>query len=288
MTLQQLEYFKVLAEIKHYTNASKILHISQPSLSYAISALEDELGIKLFEKTGRKIELSSAGQVFYDNVVDVLRLVEKTVAETKRAAGLGEISIRLGYIYSAGAYYVPELIRGYLEQKNRDYPFFDLVQDSNDALVAGLEKGDLDLAFLGKPTNGIGKAPAFEQQLYLVVPETHPLATKSTVTLSDLEGESLVLTKKESGLRKDLDRVFFEAGFKPNVSIEVTECNAILAYVSLGHGLGIVPDVPAVDMEGIVKRHIDNPGFIRTIYLCWSGSKMNKSVKAFKDYVIKE
>ena len=129
MNLYHLRYFSTLAHIEHYTKAADILAITQPSLSYAISTLEEELGVKLFEKNGRNVTLTKYGKVFLNDVEEVLNRLDSSVNSLK-LAGKGEGCIDVVFLRTLGIDFLPKIMRGFLEEnptKKIDFnPFRDV------------------------------------------------------------------------------------------------------------------------------------------------------------------
>ena len=117
MNLNQLQYFKILAQEEHYTRAAQMLSITQPSLSHAIAQLEEELGTRLFEKKGRNIVLTRYGKLFLSYVEESLKVLEEGVQRTRELNGSKEGIIHLAYIYTMGSNFTPKMVRelsGYL------------------------------------------------------------------------------------------------------------------------------------------------------------------------------
>ena len=110
MNLYHLRYFSTLAHIEHYTKAADILAITQPSLSYAISTLEEELGVKLFEKNGRNVTLTKYGKVFLKDVEEVLNRLDSSVNSLK-LAGKGEGCIDVAFLRTLGIDFLPKIMR---------------------------------------------------------------------------------------------------------------------------------------------------------------------------------
>lgn len=288
MTLQQLEYFKVLAEVKHYTNASKILHISQPSLSYSMTVLEEELGVALFTKTGKKIDLSFAGKVLYDYVLKVFELLEEGIQETKEAGCSFNETINIGYIYSMGFSFLPVIINDYYEKFGIERANFNFVQNIHEMLVNDLESNKVDLAIIGAPKQNMGKIQIFEQELFALVNREHPLAVLDEIDIREIVDEKLILTGSQSGLRQFLDVAFENLEIKPKVLFDTEECNAIISHVSLNKVVGILPNIPAIENKNVKKLKIINPNFTRKIYLVWlKNKKLSKKVKEFIKFVDK-
>ena len=114
MNLSQLKYFVTLARLEHYTKAAEELEISQPSLSYAMTMLEQELGTKLFQKKGRNIVLTKYGKFFLDYVEQSLQTLELGVRKTKSMTGQTKGRIDLAYIYTLGSEFVPRIVGDFL------------------------------------------------------------------------------------------------------------------------------------------------------------------------------
>ena len=114
MNLFHLRYFETLARTEHYSKAAEILSITQPSLSYAISTLESELGIQLFEKRGRNIVLTKYGKAFYSNVKEILANLDNAVRDIKLVAN-GEGEINIGFLRTLGTDYVPTTVKNFLD-----------------------------------------------------------------------------------------------------------------------------------------------------------------------------
>ena len=190
MTLIQLEYFRTLAHVLHYTRAAEELHIAQPSLSYSIRALETELGVSLFEKRGRSVRLTSYGERFLLYAEKALQYVEdgiRTVAEMKRS--VPQI-VRLGYFHSVSATLVPDLVNRIRTEEEgigrtrfhfSEAPSYDILQD--------LKAGQLDLAFCLHLDDAAESVPVLRQPLYLFVRQDHPLASKRSVCFGDFAEE---------------------------------------------------------------------------------------------------
>lgn len=184
MNLHHLRYFVTLAHMEHYTKAAEKLLITQPSLSHAISSLEQELGIPLFEKEGRNIGLSKAGKVFLDYVEESLDMIDAGVATTKKAAN-GEGQIDLAFLQTLGTSLIPKLVQEFLQtepEKQIDFIFHTGVSID---IIQGLKEKKFDIGICSKLENerNIHFTPIAKQELVLIVPKSHPLAEKDWIDL---------------------------------------------------------------------------------------------------------
>ena len=289
MTLLQLQYFKTLARVLHYTQAAAELHIAQPSLSYSIKELEKELGVKLFEKDSRHIRLTVYGEQFLPYAERALDMLDEGVGVLKQMAGSAQQIVRLGYFHSISASLIPAVMMGiYGQEKNQsirfqftEAPSFDLFQQ--------LKKGELDLAFCLHQDPDIESVTIMRQPLYLAVPEHHPLAKRESVCFEDFAREPIVMLDKPSSLRQKMDEIYFQYNLTPNVVFEVRECNAALQYVALRFGISVLPQVPAMGNEKVVTIPIsdEKSSFVRTVYFSWMKNRpLSPASKRVRDYIV--
>lgn len=288
MTLLQLQYFKTLAKVLHYTQAAKELHIAQPSLSYSISELEKELGVKLFNKENRKIQLTVYGEQFLAYTEKALALLDEGVNVLQQMAGSASQVVRLGYFHSISTSLIPAIMAGiYTQEENRrvrfqffEAPSFDVYNE--------LQKGSLDLAFCMHRDDNLESVPIMRQPLYLVVPNNHPLAGRESVTFEEFAREPAVMLDKPSNLRIIMDQIYARRGIIPNVVFEVRECNAALQYVALRFGVSVIPEVPAMSNQKVSVIPIVDPDqeFIRTVYLSWSKNRpLSPAAQRVRNYI---
>lgn len=152
MNLSQLNYFKKLAEVLHYTRAAQELFITQPTLSGAISSLEKELGAPLFERNGRSVLLTPYGEVFYEHVCLALRAIDDGVAAVSARSSASFGTVNLGTTFTTQDYYLPSLIRDFEEAFDKRV-IVKVSQGFTNYLTEQLHRGTLDVAFCGKRDN---------------------------------------------------------------------------------------------------------------------------------------
>jgi DNA-binding transcriptional LysR family regulator len=286
MTLQQLQYFRVLAKIQHYTKAAEILLIAQPSLSYSISQLEKELNIELFERHGRKVKLSHAGEQLLKYVEKSLDTLDEGTAMLKALAdsSMGEVS--LGYIYSISSKFIPAMIRKFYEDDSNKLIKFSLVQNLSEQLLRDLKSNKIDLAICPKPDDSFKYEIIFSQPLYLIIPKNHHFSQRKCIDVSDLMNEPFVALSKSSSLRTTVDDIFAKSNFSPNIVFEAEECNAVISFVSLNFGISIVPEIPSMHKH-VNTVKICNFPLEREIYLCWTDKYSSPAAIKIRDFIIK-
>ena len=292
VTLLQLSYFVTLAENLHYTKTAEMLHISQPSLSYAIGEMEKDLGVKLFHKEKQGVSLSEYGRVFFPYAEKALETLERGRSVLADMASHTETVIRWGYFHSVSASLIPALIRDFHAEPIGSSVRFQLTEDSVQRLFSQLYNGDLDLCFTCHRESWAVSEPVAQQPLYLVLPVTHPLAEKSCVMLDDFASEPLIMLTPGSDLRLQLDQLFRENGITPHITYETRECNAALQYVALNFGVSVLPEVPVMNRDGICVLPILTPEggeLSRTIYLSYHKTRpLSPAAKVFVDFILRQ
>ena len=248
MTLQQLRYFCVTAEVLHYTRAAELLYISQPSLSYSLSKLEKELNTPLFEKHGRQIALTSFGAEFLPYAKRALNELSSGLERlrTLRTPDAGIIS--LGYIYSVSFSVLPAFVDRFYANTDSYQAAFRFHQGMAGTLIEQLLNGTLDLVLAGRTDiDSIEHVTVASQELYLAVPLSHRLAGSERVTLSEIAGEQFVSITHDAIVYRELAGKFRKAGFSPNIVFEADEYSSIAASVTTGAGVAIMPKLPILD-----------------------------------------
>lgn len=291
MNLFHLRYFATLAKTEHYGRAAEMLSITQPSLSYAISSLEEELGIRLFEKHGRNIALTKYGKAFLEEITEVLDKLDNSIRDMKLAAN-GEGEINIGFLRTLGTNYVPTIVRRFKDdhpQKEIDFRLFCDYGMSVDILDA-LKNRQIDVAFCSRIDNNpeIEFIPVAMQELVVLVPDGHPLAHKESVTLEDTLKYKQIIFRKKSGLRHIIDSLFATTGQYPNVVYEIAEDQVAAGFVSQGFGIMISPVFASLDAIPVKQIPLKHPINYRYFYMAVLKDAYHPPlVEEFKEYVTK-
>lgn len=286
MTLQQLRYFVVMSNVLHYTRAAEQLYISQPSLSYALSELEKELGVKLFEKNKRKTMLSPYGEAFLPYAKNALDMLAQGQTKILKMSSPLEGNINFGYIYSVSGE-LPELVETFRGQEDASNLSFFFQQSTMDNLLDRLMNGTLDLLLAVRPNikESIEYVPLYRQEIFLIVFPDHPLAKREFVTFDDIRDEKFILVSQRNVLRKQLQENFSLENFNPQVLFEIDECNAIAAFVNAHAGITIMPETPLMSNYDLKMIPFANGGLHREICLLWDKErKPMPSVQRFIDF----
>lgn len=268
MTLQQLYYFRELAQTLHYTKTATKLGIRQPSLSYAIAELEKELGIKLFEKTARKVSLTEKGKLFYRYICQGLESIDAGVASLQnRLTGSISTTLTIGYLHSVSANLLPDFIRRFRQANTNPAVHLNFAQELSGNLEQGLFDGTIDIIFSVQQPEGAISYPVYQQPICLYVPIHHPLAQRDSIRLTEVADEALILVNTQSGLRLQLEDAIRTLHKTPRIAFEVNSCDVVTKYVSLGHGIAILPQSDATPGYPVREIPLIEPALSRTIYL---------------------
>jgi len=289
MNLKHLEYFRVLASLEHYTNAANQLSITQPTLTYAISELEKELGTYLFEKQGRNNHLTKYGRFFLSYVDKALNELEKGEKQLRELTSPSHGTIDFAFIYTLGPHFVPTMIQTFSGEEGNENISFSFNQGNTKNIIQGLKDGKFDLAFCSLADNepDVDFIPLVQQELVIIVPLDHPLANCDSINLKDTAPYPFVFFNKQSGIRPLIDSLFANVGVTPQIVCEVEEDNAIAGLVSINYGIAIIPRIWSLNHFDVKILPIEYPFHERFIYIAYMKNKyLSPTVHRFRDFSI--
>lgn len=289
MNLQHLRYFITLANLEHYTKAARQLHITQPTLSHAISIIESELGVTLFEKKGRNISLTDNGKTFAKNIQEALNLIDDSVA-TLQAQTLKTFDIKIVLLRVLSHRVIPNLTRQFLTDNPNSPANFIFYNDSGmtEDLLRGLTDGRYDLAFCSKIDSHpqITYIPIAVQDMVIVVPKSHPLTEKETVTIADTIAYPQIWFSKKSGVRPVVEKLYENQMDQVNIQFEIEEDETIAGLVAQNFGIAILPKLDflkTLDVEIIELDELKNSRYYYMAYL--NNIAQPPAIKSFINYV---
>ena len=256
MELRHLRSFVAVAEELHFGRAAARVHIVQPALSRQIRALEEELGVRLFERDRRRVALTPAGATFLDEVRGLFEHVNRAV-EAARQADRGERgSLRIGYVPAMVSTGLPEMVRSF---RNR-YPDVDLqMHEMNPAMQVEALLGErVDVGFVRGPIHepALATETVLEEPLVAALPSGHRLGGHKRIRLAMLAGEPFVLQARSSGpgSHDQILAVCRSAGFSPRVVQEGSYAE-VASLVASGAGVAIVPaSLRSIRRAGVLYR----------------------------------
>lgn len=289
LNLRQLEFFKTLADTEHMTQTAAAMNTTQPNLSHAMSELEKELGVALFEKAGRNIRLTKYGRTFYDYVTHALGELDRgqQVLQEMIHPEFGHIDF--GFIYTMGANIAPQLTREFQSLPKNDQVSFSFYQGNSNQMLQLLKDEKIDIALSSKVENddSIHFDVLLEQEMVLIVSEKHPLKAQQEIYLSELQDYPFVYFNQQSGLRSYIDDLVASADLVPNVVCEVEEDHTMLGFVGYDYGIAIMPNIPSISSYPVKKIKIKDARKPRHIYLAIrKNSFISPVVQRFYDFCL--
>ena len=263
MEIRQLTYFVAVAEELHFARAALRVHIAQPALSTQIQALERELGVQLFARTTRRVELTRAGAVFYERCIRILGDIDLSKEVTRSAAGKTVTRLRIGTIYPATIGVLP----AFLARIARKYPDIQLEIQSGSTgeIIRSLEAGRINLGFI-RPVENIGSLRFFSMasdEYLLAVANDSKLAKLSEIGIDDLRDQKIISFSRQnlSYTERYFDELFAEHDLARNIAYSCDDTFALVSLVSAGLGIGFAPqwtkDFPNRNFELRKVRGVD-------------------------------
>ncbi len=257
MELRHLRYFVTLAEELHFGRAAKRLHIAQPPLSQQIQQLEAELGFELFLRTKRKVELTTAGEVFLNQVQQILKQLEQAVQLGRQTSRGLRGQIIVGFVSSAAYNVLPAILRTF--RASVPDVNLELRELTTDQQLQWLQDGRIDVGFVRPPVEEdcFGWEIIFRESLVVALPKTHALVNQPRVSLRSLAGEPFIFFPRAlaCGLYDAIISLCLQADFSPVVAQEATQMQTIVSLVAAEMGVAIVPEsLQNLQRTGVVYK----------------------------------
>jgi DNA-binding transcriptional LysR family regulator len=260
MELRHLRYFIAVAEELHFGRAAQRLNICQPPLSQQIKSLEDELEVRLFDRSRKNISLTEAGSAFLVDARAILRHVESCKYRVRRISAGQEGELRLGLVPSALDTFLPEAIGAF--RLERPGITLELNELGTLAQLQAIGEGRIDLGIVRlfeQVPPGLNRETILREPYVLAIPHGHPLSEHKSVPLAALDGQPLLFFPREQHPRL-FDRItacFAEVGSAPNIVQEASTKRASIAFVAARVGVALVPSSAGKqDYRGVVFRAV--------------------------------
>lgn len=285
MELRHLRYFIAVAEELHFSRAAERLQIAQPPLSQQIRSLEAELGVQLFKRTKRRVQLTDAGQVFLEEARQVLAQVDQAIRAAQRASR-GEIGrLAVGVNSSATHSFLPEMLRVFRER----FPCVELVlhELTSYQQVPEIHNNRIDVGFLWLPhvnDSTLSFMSIWREPLLVALPETHPLANLPQVPLKALVDECFVLPPRQLGPSFYSQIISFcqQAGFSPKVVKEAMLMQTIVSLVAGGVGVALVPaSLQNLQKVGVVYKALEGQQLEMEMAAVWQRDNSSQVLQEF-------
>lgn len=288
MNLQQLYYFQTICRLKNYTRAAEQLFVAQSSLSHSISDLEQELGVPLFFKSGRNIDVTEFGKRYLEHVDRILSELELANQEMKNMLDPHMGKIRIAAAHTTCNSFIPNMIKNFCEIPENQNVRFELVEKQMATIVSAFSQREIDLGFGARmDTNQLEYFRVFDEELVAVVPGRHRLAEEQNVSLKELAQEPMVGYSPACGTKGWLDGVFHRFGISPRF-VQVADTEKLMAgAVASEIGVAIMPRIPELSLYDVATLTLEDGKLSRPMCMCWPKEGISRPVvQNFRDYVI--
>jgi LysR family cyn operon transcriptional activator len=282
MELRHLRYFAALAEHLSFTRAAEKIHITQSTLSHQIKQLEEEIGVRLFDRVGKRISMTEAGEALLGHVNKALQEVDDGVQAVRGVAGPMTGAIHIAATHTFNMSLIPICIAVFREA----YPAVcvEVKEASSSEVERALTAEEVELGIAYYPLNPqeLFFDPLYIEDMVLVVSKDHPFAARENIRLAELHRQELVLSSKESATRQMLDDRFKSAGADPIVVAEMNSVSGMISLVRRTKIGAVVSQLATTEADDLRVITIDNPKPLRTPGLLWKVTRPQADIiKAF-------
>ncbi|MBR2539509.1 MAG: LysR family transcriptional regulator [Mogibacterium sp.] len=287
MTLNQLSYFRVVARLENFRAAAEELYISQPSLSRSIDSLEKELGVLLFDRSGRGIVLTKSGRLFLEYVERILEECDIAVYKMKELSTSGG-RIDIGYVFPLANHYIPHKVRTFLDMPGNEHITFGFTQNRTSSIISDIKKGLVDVGFCAyvDSVEDLEFVPILKQEMVIITDRDHPLTSMDKVSIRELGNYPVIGYDRMSGLGGYTNRLYRNMGLKPDIVCECPDENAIQALVSEKFGIALVARVDVLNDKDISIHSVSDADLVHYVNMVWLRNHYQMpAVKKFIDFM---
>ncbi len=294
MELRHLRYFLAVADTMHFRHAAEHLHVSQPTLSHQIQQLEKELGTPLFDRIGKRVHLTVAGEIYRSHVQRIFLELDEAQVAVNDLDGMKRGKLYVGAVQTLNTYLIPPIINRF----TTSHPgvFLSVEELTAHQIEEDIQRGRLKLgiSFVPPSTREIDSESLFEEELVLIVSSRHRLARRLFLEMKELDAEPLILLPTAYYPRQMIDEKTKEMGIFLQVAVEMNSIEGILAAIRNGDGATVLPALALTAQKKSALRAIPlrEPTPRRSVGLLWRrDGYCCKATRAFMEYaqvVVKE
>ncbi|MCM3588372.1 LysR family transcriptional regulator [Mesobacillus maritimus] len=241
MDIRHLTYFIEVAKFKSFTQASKSLHLSQSTISKVVKSLEEELNVDLIDRSAKKIELTDAGEIVLAEGKMIMESLNDLSTHLYDLMNLKKGKIKIGIPPVIGFLFFPKIIKGF----NLLYPDIKikLFEDDSKTVKQEVRDGNIDLGVVILPVDEkeFDVVPFVEEELWLFVHKSHPLAQRDQVEMKELQNETFILFKQEFDIHDIIIQECLRVGFRPEIAYESSEWDFISGMIGENLGISLFP-----------------------------------------------
>lgn len=292
MNLRHIKYFLAVAEHQGFSKAAAALYVSQPALSQQVKLLEESLGVQLFDRSGRNVRLTDAGEVYLQYVQNAFKNLDEGKRAIHDVENLSRGSLRIAVTPTFTSYLIAPLVAEFYSS----FPKITLhIQEISQEKIEELllkDEIDIGIAFEDGQSTEIESLALFNEDLAVVLSNNHPLAKESSLTFSDLAPEALILLNSSFATRKQIDYAFREAALHPNIQMETSSISAILEIIQRIPLATILPAAISDQNKNLVSITLKKQQIKRTAVLMqrkggWQTAASKMFVKVTQEFVQK-
>ncbi|MFP3550925.1 LysR substrate-binding domain-containing protein [Paraburkholderia sp. SIMBA_049] len=285
MDLRRLRYFTAVAEELHFGRAAQRMHVVQSAVSHQVKLLEEELGFALLERSRHNVRLTVPGEIFLPEARDLLRRAEEAMRRARASADGAVGRLAIGFVDNVLWSILPPILRDFRQR----WPQVVLTLHPQDrtAQIEALKTSVIDIGIMPSPSPGhaLKSAALVAGPLVAAIPENHPLAVRSTLSLAELASEPFVLfpQRMNSRILEIIVGCCASAGFTPRIVQEAEQLHTLLALVGASLGVTLVPQwVARIQEPGVIYIPVDLITQYELI-VAWSANTDNPAVANFRE-----
>jgi len=288
LEFRHFKYFLAVAKKLHFRKAAEQLYISQPGLSRQIKQMENDLGIKLFERHNRKVELTKAGLYLQKELIANFKRLDDILDKTKLINDGINGNLKLAYVGSAMQKLIPELLLKFRETNQN--VLINLTENDNERQIQALLNQEIDIGFvrLERVPKGLEIHSTLEETFSLVLPKNHKINSSNFESLYQFKDEHFILFDALYSLSyyEKVMQIFDNSGFFPTVSHSTVNASSIYSLVENNFGISIVPtslqygynfEIKFIELDNIPQR--------TTLKIVWNRTNTNPILKSFLNVV---
>jgi LysR family cyn operon transcriptional activator len=276
--LRHLRYFLAVAEEAHFTRAAAKLHVTQPTLSHQIRELEGQLHLTLFDRAGRRVKLTAAGETLLPHARHVVRELVAAQTALDELHGLKRGVLKVGIMQTVNTCVIPEIVARF----GAAHPGINVTCDEMAVadIETNLESGQLDLgiSFLPPARKTLAGQKLFAEELVAVVAADHTLAKRRRLRIRDVAKHPMALLAQKYCTRQLIDRAMSEAGVRPEVRVEMNSVDGILSTVQRTQLVTLLPTLAICQRDaGLKAIAVTEPTPRRSVGLLWLQSAQQRA-----------
>lgn len=290
VNLNQLKVFHVAARLQSFTRAAEALFLTQPGISKYIKDLEEYYGMRLFDRLGKRVVLTQAGEILYARTETVFGMIDQVKVELDELQGMDRGVLNLGASITLGVYVLPEVLGRFRARFPRVEISLDITV--NRQVAEKVIANEIDVGFLGAPVHDerLKTEPFMQDELALIVPGSHEWALRDAVAPHDLPGVTFIYPRQGSGTRDVIEKRLAGAGVVLKNTLEIGHTEAVKKAVEAGLGVSILSRAAVLREErlGVIKPlRLSGVDLMRTFHFAYRKDKyLSRVTAAFLQFIV--